>query len=360
MRRIPIAAAALAVSFACATGTGDWGLDEAYRAGDPVGDLDGPAWIEDQALAGHPNYDQSYDHDHSANAWRIVHLTRSARELESEENYAEAEELYRQALDLSLVEYGHEDPDTADRINNVGAVVHKRGRYVEAEAYYREGLAIYEEALEADHLRATTTMVNLGMLDRVLGHDAEAVDLIERALAVRERELGPESLQTAITLNLLGLAYADEGRLEEAQTLLERSLELRTAALGPEHTDTASTLNDLGVLALRRGDLEVAERHLDQAREIRESLHGTVALQPGPAAPRRRPRRTAEGTGPDAPRAGGHPAGAGRAADRAPTLRRRRAAAAPRAAHRRRVLRLGAPQRGDAPGSPGRGARGRG
>ncbi|MBW2237430.1 MAG: tetratricopeptide repeat protein [Deltaproteobacteria bacterium] len=170
MRRIPFAWAILGLALACATGS----VEDRVRSASLAGDRDAAFAVLENALEGaDPRSDLPR---------RIALLDRMARMNEHEERFAEAEPLYEESLKLSLLEYGEADPNTADRINNIGALVHKRGRYAEADGHYRRALAIYDAALEPDSLRATTTMANLGMLDRLMQRDAEAVDLVTRTL----------------------------------------------------------------------------------------------------------------------------------------------------------------------------------
>ena len=74
---------------------------------------------------------------------------------------AEAEPLYREALEIDRNTLGEAHPDYAILLNNLAGLLQATGRDAEAEPLYREALAVFEQALGADHPNTKTTAENL-------------------------------------------------------------------------------------------------------------------------------------------------------------------------------------------------------
>src|SRR5207245_10623861 len=76
----------------------------------------------------------------------------------SQVRYAEAEPLFRQALDIMERAKGAEHLDVAIILNNLGELYYIQGRYVQAEPLYQRALAIKEKVLGPDALALATTL----------------------------------------------------------------------------------------------------------------------------------------------------------------------------------------------------------
>jgi tetratricopeptide (TPR) repeat protein len=66
-------------------------------------------------------------------------------------NHAEAEPLYREALEIRRETFGDRHPDVAQSLNNLAELLRATGRYDQAEPLYREALDITREALGPRH-----------------------------------------------------------------------------------------------------------------------------------------------------------------------------------------------------------------
>ena len=132
----------------------------------------------------------------------------------------------------------------------------------------------------------------------------------------------PSTPTSPSDLNNLAQLLQATNRLAEAEPLMRRALAIDEQSYGPEHPDVATDLNNLAALLQATNRLAEAEPLMRRALAIDEQSYGpehpdvaTRPQQPGAVAP------------------GHEPSGGGRAAD------------APRAGHRRAVLRSRAPQR---------------
>jgi tetratricopeptide (TPR) repeat protein len=110
-------------------------------------------------------------------------------------------------------------------LHNLGNLYLDQGKLAEAEKMYKRALQGYEEALGANHTSTLNTVNNLGLLYRNQGKLAEAEKMHERALQGKEEALGASHTSTLDTVNNLGLLYADQGKLAEAEKIYERALQ---------------------------------------------------------------------------------------------------------------------------------------
>ena len=115
-----------------------------------------------------------------------------------------------------------------------GAAAVEEGRLEEAERAFREALNLAGEGA-AGELRRATTLNNLGYVLHRRGRLAEAEELYAQALALRQTRLGPEHPEVAQSLANLAEVKRARGRVEDAERLYRRALAIREKALGPEH-----------------------------------------------------------------------------------------------------------------------------
>ncbi|KAJ1637412.1 hypothetical protein T492DRAFT_586746 [Pavlovales sp. CCMP2436] len=105
------------------------------------------------------------------------------------------------------VSTGH--PDTLTSVNNLAALIQAPGKLAEAEPLYRRALDEREKQLGASHPDTLTS-----------GKLAEAEPLYRCALAGREKQLGASHPSTLASVNNLGRLLKAQGKLGEAEPLL--------------------------------------------------------------------------------------------------------------------------------------------
>ncbi|ACF47371.1 TPR repeat-containing protein (plasmid) [Prosthecochloris aestuarii DSM 271] len=198
--------------------------------------------------------------------------------------YAEAEPLYRRALDIYEKQLGGEHPYVATSLNNLAELFRAQGKYGEAEPLYRRALGIDEKALGLEHPEVATDLNNLALLLDAQGKYGEAEPLYRRALDIYEKQLGGEHPYVATSLNnLAGLLYA-QGKYGEAEPLYRRALLIREEQLGGEHPYVATSLNNLAGLLDAQGKYGEAEPLYRRALGICEQSLGashpnTITMQ---------------------------------------------------------------------------------
>ncbi len=163
-------------------------------------------------------------------------------------NYKEAEELFREALEIDREAVGEEHPKYATRLNNLALVVRAQGRVEEAKGLYRKALGIDRATIGEGHPNYATRLNNLAVAVLFQGRVAEAEGLYREALEIDRVALGEGHPSYAIGLGNLGQLLGHLDRAEEGRKMLEHALEIFRETLPPDHPHIAETERRLAAL----------------------------------------------------------------------------------------------------------------
>ena len=238
--------------------------------------------------------------------------------------YAEAEQLFRGALDQGRRHLASGDPRAVRAAVALGRVLINRSRYADALPVLDEALRLQAEhdgsardvnitrgilanahyylghnaesyelnrrALEIDrqlvgenHPFIASDLFNLGAIQQSWGHHAEAEKLHRQALSIMESFYGRDNVEVGSGLTHVGRALLGQDKFAEATEVLNRALEIYERAYGKVHPRVAVAVGELGHLAVKQGRLDDAEalfrRQGDIYREVfdhKHHLHGLV------------------------------------------------------------------------------------
>jgi tetratricopeptide (TPR) repeat protein len=182
--------------------------------------------------------------------------------------HAEAETLYKRALEIREKVFGPDHEAVAGSLNSLGWLYQLQGRYADAEPLYKGALEIREKVFGPDHADVAGSLMPLAVLYKRQGRYAEAERLDFRALAILEKTLGRDHPRVAALLNNLGNLYSIQNRYADSEHYIKHALELK--AFGPDHSAVASSLSSLGLLYQHQGRYGDAEASYKRALEIRE------------------------------------------------------------------------------------------
>ena len=207
--------------------------------------------------------------------------------------YPEAEERFREALEIRRETLGEDDAWVGVSLNNVAETLRLTGRPDEATPLYERGITIQTARLGPDAESVNQAVNNLAIVLVDQGRFAEAQRLFESTLASRRRTLGPRHPKTASAIANLGALHDVALRPDLARPLFEEALAIRVEVLGPDHPIVAETLNNLGSCEMSLGDPRKALEHFERALQSWErSLgpdHPDVAMALGNVASARIP-----------------------------------------------------------------------
>jgi tetratricopeptide (TPR) repeat protein len=196
-------------------------------------------------------------------------------------NYACAEELYSQALEIRKVALGANDPDLATTRAALGSVFEKTARYAEAEQLYSEA-RVARKTLGAVSLELAASMSDDAGIAVVRGRYAEAELLYREVLAARRGELGETHVDVAATLAALAQVRRLRGDVVESYELYTQALGMLTAERGPDVVLRVEALLAFSRLLVELGSYglayEVATLAYSTAVQALGAKHPTSAL----------------------------------------------------------------------------------
>ncbi|KAM0844838.1 hypothetical protein ACQ4PT_056776 [Festuca glaucescens] len=114
--------------------------------------------------------------------WRMC--TDNARDYFLKGKLAEAEKLFKAALQEAKEGFGLRDPHVASALNNLAEFYRLRKEYEKAEPLYMEAVEILEQSFGPDDIRVGTALRNLGQYYHIQRRFDQAQTCYERALKV--------------------------------------------------------------------------------------------------------------------------------------------------------------------------------
>ena len=171
-----------------------------------------------------------------------------------------SDSLNRIVLALDRQVYGEQHPRIADDLINVGAIEFDRGRHAEAERLYRQALDVFMTYHGSEHPQTASILT---ILARAIipqgGREAEAQELLERSLATKLRLFGEVHSSVASTLNELGSVALMKGEYDAAETYFTRMASIYRQVRGEDHYLVAIALSNLASVYQARDRFDRAE-----------------------------------------------------------------------------------------------------
>ncbi|KAI3343673.1 hypothetical protein F4824DRAFT_440720 [Ustulina deusta] len=185
-----------------------------------------------------------------------------ANALRTQGKYEEAEKLYRQTLELAEEALGKRHPYTLGGMNNLASVFRDQEKYEEAEKLHRQTLELVEEVLGKKHRDTLSSMNNLANVLYSQGQHEEAEKIYRQTLEIMEEVLGEKHPDTLQSMSNLAAVLDSQGQHDEAEKIHRQTLELREEVLGERHPDTLSSMGNLATVLYSQGQHEEAEKIL--------------------------------------------------------------------------------------------------
>lgn len=205
-----------------------------------------------------------------------------ANALAKQDRFTEAEENYRQALEV--------DPNFEAAHFDLGNVFARQGKLDEAREQYQETLKVAPDFAEA-HNNLGNVLAAQGNLENAIQHFRQALRLglthsethfnLGNALVRQGRiEEAMDQFQEALKINpSFALAYLNLGRVEAAQGHLDKAIGHFRQALRIEPQD-AEVYESLGRALAQQGKRAEAVQHYQEALRIMKSRGEARALRP--------------------------------------------------------------------------------
>jgi serine/threonine protein kinase len=190
------------------------------------------------------------------------------------EDFARAEAMYRESLEMMRRVLGPDHPDVAATLENLGGVYFRTRRYDEALQLLDEVLAMRRKGLGDNHTAVARTLHNLGAARTAAKDYAGAVAAVTEANARFRATLGPAHPELVTSLVTLGNAQNGAGSRGAAEKSYREALSIGTAALPADHPQLAIARRQLGNLLVLEKRFAEAEPLLLAAAEAREKRLG--------------------------------------------------------------------------------------
>lgn len=257
--------------------------------------------------------DQLLNSAASSNLERIEFLNKQIAPLISEQKYAQALPLAKEALDLNQNQKGVSDLSNVRLLNNLGWLEQQIGEFADARRRFENACSISEKSVSTDgeyawslnnlamllymqgdfetakskfekslhiqesrndNLKSAMTLRNLaGVLD-ALGKGDEALSAYRKAVSILEAEPQSDKLELARALEDLASSLEDKTHFDESADTFARALSIKESLLGKEHAELAVLHNNLGILKLDTGKKDEAETYFREALSILEKTRG--------------------------------------------------------------------------------------
>ncbi len=201
----------------------------------------------------------------------LVNLARHFRQFERKP--AEAEALYREALDVARRWYPAGHPEIATCLGELAGTVRDQGRLAEAEPLAAETLDMLQGAYGAEHRESIVAKQRLASIVAGRGRSGEAESLYRETLDASRAVFGDGHPLTLSAESELAEMLLARGRHAEAESLLSASLASARRVHGDSDVYAARAWAALGSLHAATGAPSRAEPELRRALEIRRTIH---------------------------------------------------------------------------------------
>jgi hypothetical protein len=156
--------------------------------------------------------------------------------------------------------------------NTTGAEMYEAQQFADAVQLFEQALASCRVTLGDSHPDTLRVSGNLGVALVHVGESRKGIQLVKSTVAARSQVLGPEHPDTLTALNALAVAYRLTGNPDKALEVAKRVVLARSRTLGPNHVDTLTSRLGLGLALAAAGETANAHRIVDKtlidAREV--------------------------------------------------------------------------------------------
>ena len=204
----------------------------------------------------------------------LASMMNLAESLRQQGKYVEAEGICQQTLQLQETVLGKDHPDTLSSMNNLASLFYSQGMYVEAETIYRKTLQLQETLFGKNHPNTLTSMMNLAESLRQQGKYVEAEGICQQTLQLQETVLGKDHPGTLAGMNNLASLFYSQGKYVEAETIYRKTLQLQETVLGKNHPSTLRSTMSLAESLRQQGKYVEAEGICQQTLQLQETVLG--------------------------------------------------------------------------------------
>ena len=191
---------------------------------------------------------------------------------------------YRQAVKEAKETLGKDAAIHIKLIDDFAESLYKAGQYAEAEHLFRQAIEIDKTTLGEEHPSYARHLSNLALVLRQQASTTKPSDSTAKPSTSTKLPSVKGIQDYAISLNNLALVLRATGKYDEAERLYRQAIDIDKMTLGEGHPNYAIRLNNLAGVLRATGKYDEAERLYRQAIDIDKMTlgegHPSYAIQP--------------------------------------------------------------------------------
>jgi serine/threonine-protein kinase len=185
-----------------------------------------------------------------------------------------AEQLQREAYEMTRKLRGPDDAETYAALGQLGVCLVEAGKYKEAEDAFREAVDGLTRRAGAEDTRALTYCGNLAVMLMRSERLAEAEPIVRKVYEARVRQDGRDDEKTLNVQMMLASIYYQRGEFKTASDLYTQVYESRKRRLGENHPLTLLAGSNAAPSIARAGRPQEAEQLLAKLVEAQRATVG--------------------------------------------------------------------------------------
>ncbi|MBI2811559.1 MAG: tetratricopeptide repeat protein [Candidatus Melainabacteria bacterium] len=198
----------------------------------------------------------------------VTRLIEQSIECKKREDFVQAEEILKEALDLCPIE----SAATCQVLNNLATTQLILDKYDAAEANLKQFLKLSEKHLSPDDHHIASSYFGLAMVREAQNKTADADLLYKKALSIAEKSYVNAPLELAHMLETLANFYEGQKLWRKADPLFQRAFQLRENALGAEDLEVAEQYVRYALIHESREHFAEAEMFCYKSLQIKYKL----------------------------------------------------------------------------------------
>ncbi|MEO1395832.1 MAG: tetratricopeptide repeat-containing protein [Cyanobacteria bacterium J06634_5] len=147
-------------------------------------------------------------------------------------------------IDHTVTSYT-DHPDVVNGLADAASLCECQGRYGEAEQLYKQVIELKQRRLGTDHLDVAVNLSDLAKLYCLQHRYHEAQPLFEQALSIRQNYLFAYNPEIGDTLYQLAKVHCHQAQYGKAEPLFQQALTIFRQQFGPRHPRAQAVYTDL-------------------------------------------------------------------------------------------------------------------
>jgi tetratricopeptide (TPR) repeat protein len=184
-----------------------------------------------------------------------------------------AEKVLREAYDLRGVILDHGDPAIAESLVALADSFFWRNQFAEAERLFRQAIDLLHAAPD-QKLRLAAAMDSYSVMLTAAGRYGEAEPQLTQALAIRRQVYGNDHFDVARTLTDLGEIYSQWGQYDKAESAHREQVRILKKLFPDGHVKLSNAYSDLASILAARDEFSEAEQLFRLSVEMEERVAG--------------------------------------------------------------------------------------